>query len=198
MSELVEAIYKYNSAKASALIRSGVDVNYGNPLYIAIDRSLPDIASQLIDAGANVDAEFLSQSPLYQAIKKNLPNVAMRLIEAGANVNSSENLWGKTAFEIANEKQMYDVMIAMIKSNLIYLNRFDSLKIDNIEVQKALSFKFPEYPLRFDFTLNDTTLLNSKNYRKVQNILLLRQTPGNALYVMPIELIELLLRQMFK
>lgn len=68
-------------------------------------------------------------------------------------------------FEIANKKQMYDVMIAMIKSNLKYLNRFDSLKIDNIEVQKALSFNFPEYPIHFEFTVNDVHLLrlNTQN-----------------------------------
>jgi len=82
---------------------------------------------------------------------------------------------------------------------LNYSDSFASLKIKDIEVQKALSFNFPEYPIRFDFTLNDTYLLNSKNYDKVQEILLLlRQTPGNMFHIMPIELIESIFKQLFK
>ena len=90
------------------LIKSGADVNtiYSNPywqltpLEEAADNSTPEVASLLIEAGADVNMGTMSGFPLYLATQRGSIKMAKVLTDAGADVNQRNNL-GETALHAA-------------------------------------------------------------------------------------------------
>jgi len=186
---------------ALALIKAGADVNVQNSegdtaLLVVCWDKLSEVALALIEAGADVNIQDRNgDTALLVTCLNRLSEVALALIAAGANINV-QNSDGDTALLLAHDNNLSEVALALVKSDLIYISHFNDL--EDIEVRKALSFNFPEYPIRCEFTLNDAYLLNAENYQRVQNIMLLHQTLDNVLSIIPIELIELILKQLFK
>lgn len=93
---LCSAIYRGDLAVVRKLIAHGAIVNlqtslknYDTPLHIAITASYLDIAQELLDRGADINATGMcdGKTPLYLAIDQNNTGMVNLLISRGANVN---------------------------------------------------------------------------------------------------------------
>lgn len=153
-------------------------------------------ALALIAAGADLNIQNKDgDTALTLACKFALPEVALTLITAGANINI-QNRYSCTALKCARSRTLSKVALALAKSNnLVYDLYYAKICID--DVQKALSFNFSQYPLRYEFTLADTHLLNSRNFKRIKTMMLIRQIANNYLHILPMELMELLFTNLF-
>jgi len=204
--DLLNAIEDKNLSKAIALIDAKADINiqdrYGTtPLIGACMMELPGVALALIDAGADLNLKFDGRTTaLFYACLKKLSRVALTLIAAGADLNVQDVRWGTalTLAWIVNWKNdMTEVILALITSdNLVYIPMYSRLTGD-INVQKALSFNFSQYPLRYEFTLADIHLLNSRNFNKVKTLMLIRNRTDSLLHIFSMKLMQLLFVNMF-
>merc|ERR1711964_690986 len=76
----------------------------------------PDIASQLIEARCNVDAQNPNgNTALMEAARYNSPDIASQLIEAGCNVDAKGQR-GKTALILAAYKNHPDIASQLIEA----------------------------------------------------------------------------------
>jgi len=133
------------------------------------------------------------KTALHLCCEYRFSQAALMLIEAGASVDMiNDNGYG--VLLVAYLNNMYEVMLALIKRNAPY----DPLIRNGTseEVQKALSFNYPEYPWKFDLTLNDVYLLNDVKKQEIATIMLTRNTEDNILQALPIEVLQLIFNQL--
>lgn len=127
------------------------------------------------------------KSALHLCCEYRFSQAALMLIEAGASVDIiDDNGYGLLLLAYVNN--MHEVMLALIKRNAPY----DPLIHDDTseEVQKALSFNYPECPWKFDLTLNDVYLLNDLKKQEIATIMLTRNVKDNMLQALPIEILQ--------
>jgi ankyrin repeat protein len=97
--ELHDAVRAEDDARIEALIAGGADVNdvdmFGTPLHYAAARNAFQAARQLINAGANIEAEASSSQkhahPLHTAALTDSEGVAALLIERGADIEARDS-----------------------------------------------------------------------------------------------------------
>lgn len=211
-----------NFAVAEALILHNADVNYVDykkvsPLMVACQRNSTEIVRKLIAAGADLN---LKDRMGRTALMYN-SSITQLLVEAEAELDH-QDINGNTALTLAccegNTALVRSLLSHKANINLCnYRKRSPLCMAKNFEIaielikadhpyeyfvtgylplQKALSFNFPEYPLRHSFTLQDISLLNSSNYSIVLTLLFCRKNNPNFL-LLSNELFELILQQLF-
>jgi len=183
----------------NALIAAGADVNIQNnikrtPLIVACESNLPHLAVTLIAAKADLNVQITNgNTALMLACESRFSEVALTLIAAGADINI-QNCYGNTALFYAAKLQLPEVVLKIAKSgSLNYHPAYNQFHV----VQKVLSFNFSQLPHGYEFTLNDTYLLNATNFTKVKTLMLIRNQVDNCLHILPLELMELLFVNMF-
>ncbi|MDR2794208.1 MAG: ankyrin repeat domain-containing protein [Holosporaceae bacterium] len=105
---------------AVLLLKNGADVNKSNPLCIAIQKKMNYIAISLINH-SNIDINAISDeygSALDNAIYANNHDLVTLLLEKGATINENSPL------NIAITNQMNELIISLIKQNIIDVNRY--------------------------------------------------------------------------
>jgi len=198
---IMTCFYKLTEV-ALALISAGADLNvqdnYGNTtLTIACLTCSTEVALALISARAdlNIQNNNGNTALILACWRNNLTEMALILIAAGADLNI-QNDDKNTALIYACWEGSTEVTLSLAKSdNLIYNSKY--AKLNDVDVQKALSFNFPEHPNRYEFTIADIHFLNPRNFTKVKTLMLIRQRPNNCLHILPLELMELLFMNMF-
>lgn len=127
------------------LISHGADVNiiddsYNNtPLHLTSLYGHTEATKLLIDNDAYVDAkDDKGNTPLHNVALGNRSNVetAIYLIEHGANKNIKNNE-GKTAYEIAKEKNRFD-LVRVLNGDVFTSNSSDSLTSDYLNTFNLL------------------------------------------------------------
>lgn len=199
------------------------DTNINTAVLLAISEKHEDIALMLINAGAELDDYFA----FLMACKNGSNKVAIKLIDNGVDVNphDEENVplflaLNNCSFEvclkiITSDSLAYlpiyrlgDTFKSLGIPNGLYSPMVcDGLpkcrgppkpdNINDIRLQKALSFNFPQYPIRYEFTLNDLYLLNSKNRKKVEVLTIARSLTESNFALMPNELLQSILGDIF-
>ncbi|MBV6621977.1 MAG: ankyrin repeat domain-containing protein [Rivularia sp. (in: Bacteria)] len=96
------------AAIINTLIENGAAINLigrgGTPLHIAAHHNHNNIAKQLIERGANLEAEYRrgeGETPLHEAARRGSTDVAELLINNGVQVNVRENSSGYTPLHYA-------------------------------------------------------------------------------------------------
>jgi ankyrin repeat protein len=119
-TKLHNAVYYSHVIEVKELIQLGADVNMvsgGNePLYWAIYNRNLDIAELLINAGADINKEFLQngESPLEYAIRQKTPSIVELLIRRGADINKFD-IYGKPLINKAIKENATDIVKILIE-----------------------------------------------------------------------------------
>ncbi|KAG8673694.1 hypothetical protein FPOAC1_007010 [Fusarium poae] len=106
-----------NADIVQLLLDRGVDVNvtgnYGNALYIALQKGFFNIVRLLLDKGADVNAGGESKNALYAASSMGHLEIVQLLLDKGADVNAN----GKdgTALHAASEKGFFHVVQVLLE-----------------------------------------------------------------------------------
>jgi len=165
-------------------------------LLVACNMNLTDdVIIKLIDKGANINVQdrIYSDTPLIIAINLNRPNIVFKLIDSGAYVNIA-NLGGNTALIYAFQKGMLEVVLKIIQTkSFVYIDKYDNLHSKDETLQRAMCFNCPQYPLRYEFTLNDLPLLTEEKRKIIETLTQLRSFSQSNLSLMPNELLQMLL-----
>jgi len=198
---LIIACWNKSIEVALTLIAAKADLNIQNnrkntALIYACYKQSTELPLALISAGADLNVQNNAENTaLIIACWNGSTKIALALISAGANLNLQDNE-EFTALTYACENELTEVTLALAKSdNLIYIPQY--VELNNAGVQKALSFNFSQYPIRYEFTLADIHLLNSRNFDRILMLMLIRNQPNNYLHILPMELMELLIINMF-
>lgn len=121
--DLHDAVRAGDATHVQALLLAGANVNeldsFGSPLHLAAARGSVEIATVLIDAGANLEAKASTFSekahPLHTAAVENQVAVAALLIERGAKVDS-RNAEGMTPLLVAASNGNVEVAALLLKA----------------------------------------------------------------------------------
>jgi len=189
-----------STSMALTLIAARADLNIqdnrGNTALIyACGNGLAEVALALIAAKADLNIRNNDgNTALMCSCAGNCNEVPMALIAAGADINIKNND-DITVLTYAMIK-LPKVALTLIKSDdLVYHSKYAKMSVN--DMQKALSFKFSEYPVSHKFTLADTHLLNARNFNRVKTLMLVRNRTNNYLHILPMELMELLFANLF-
>jgi ankyrin repeat protein len=117
------AIQKNNWNLFTSLLRNKAEVNNqsstSNALIEAVRQDNLNMVAALINAGADVnkatDNKFGGYIPLHEAILKENLEIVKALIKGGARLNTPDQ-WGKTALEVAIQKDLWPEQLNMIKT----------------------------------------------------------------------------------
>jgi hypothetical protein len=113
---LIGAVKKGDLKEVGKLIDDGADVNKVSsgvtPLYWAVFKNKPEIVRYLLDKGADINKAVVyknkpTSNPIHVAVIDGNAEIVKLLIERGADINAY-NIQGKTALEIAEEKNVVD------------------------------------------------------------------------------------------
>jgi len=88
--------------------------NNDTPLMVAIENNNSKVASVLIDLGANLNKENLSQeTPLIIACRKGLIDICRKLLDNGADQNF-KNILGDTPLSTANKYHQEEIALLLL------------------------------------------------------------------------------------
>jgi len=150
------------------------------------------------------DIYFLSKIPINEIDYDNFDPIKI-LINAGADVNAKytfnghfeppslldlclcyrheEHEYDITVDILALQKRIEEYIILLIKADAKYPENTEQehLLEQSEDVKKMLSFNYPQYPLRYEFTLNDIRYLSSEKQKAIETFTILRQEKFSAI-----------------
>jgi len=182
---------------AIMLIDAGAELDAYFAFLIACKNGVNKVAIKLIDNGVDVNPHDEENIPLFLALNNCSFEVCLKII-------TSDSLVYLPIYRLGDTFGLLTPPTGLYERQLLYTGGLEmkssSLKPDNINdmrLQKALSFNFPKYPVRYQFTLNDYYLLNSKNRKIVDTLTVTRALTQSNLALMPNELLQTLLANIF-
>lgn len=193
--------YKSLLSNATRQLRNREDINLNYQdeqgctvlMYACMYTFSSNIALYLLSKDIDVNLQDeQGNTALVYACQSGSNNSALHLLKVNANANlySIEN---NSPLGLACQRNMSDVVLQLVKCGSNY-SRF--CRGVNSDIQKILSFNFPEYPIRHKFLLSNLSQLNSLNYARVKTLFLLRQC-HSSWQLLPNELMECILQYVF-
>ena len=132
---------------------SNIDINHvenvylQTPLHIACNRGLTEVATMLINAGANLErADVYLQTPLHITCSKNATETAIMLINAGANLECIDKQFHKPIYYACCTNNVALVKILLEKNvNIHYLTGYGRHLTTNNNIIDLLKSKASFY-----------------------------------------------------
>lgn len=160
-------------------------------MHACSDKSMSYVVLRLLQIKANPNLlNGDDHTALVLACTNSVAKSVDYLLAAQADVNLAPD--GFLPLVKACENNMNSTVLKLIKAGSDYAPCSSS----DIMVEKALSFNYPRHSTRFEFSLNDTHLLNLSNYARVKTLFLVRQCYA-PLRAMPPELMHYVLVYLF-
>jgi len=118
-----------------ALLAGGADVNVerqmGTPLYMAVERNMPEVVHALVEGGANVDAVVGNRTPLVEAIKRGHADVVVVLLESCKNVNAAAD-GGEPPLATAIESENAEIVGLLVEAGANVNGRYRAPGLGNV------------------------------------------------------------------
>lgn len=191
------AISEKHEDIALMLINAGAELDDYFAFLMACKNGSNKVAIKLIDNGVDVNPHDEENVPLFLALNNCSFEVCLKIITSDSLAYLPIYRLGDTFKSLIPPRGLYERQ-SFYTGELEMKSR--SPKPDNINdirLQKALSFNFPQYPIRYEFTLNDLYLLNSKNRKKVEVLTIARSLTESNFALMPNELLQSILGDIF-